>query len=48
MADRILVMSEHTLVGEHAANAIDMDQLLAEITGHKPAGNSTTAASVHN
>ena len=47
VADRILVMSEHTLVGEHAANAIDMDQLLAEITGHKPVENAT-AASVHN
>ena len=47
VADRILVMSEHTLVGEHAANAIDMDQLLAEITGHKPV-DTATAVSVHN
>lgn len=47
VADRILVMSEHTLVGEHTASAIDMDQLLAEITGHRtagqvPAGNAST------
>lgn len=33
VADRILVMSEHTLVGEHRTDAIAMEQLLAEITG---------------
>ncbi len=32
-ADRILVMSEHTIVGEHRNAEIDMDRLLAEIAG---------------
>jgi len=32
-ADRILVMSEHTTVGEHRNGAVDMDRLLAEIAG---------------
>lgn len=34
IADRILVMSEHTLVGEHRNSEIDTDRLLAEIAGH--------------
>lgn len=34
-ADRILVMSEHTIVGEHRNGAIDMDRLLAEVAGQK-------------
>lgn len=37
-ADRILVMSEHTLVGAHRNSGVDMDRLLAEIAGrHAPA-----------
>ena len=32
-ADRILVMSEHTIVGEHRNAGIDMDRLLAEVAG---------------
>ncbi|MET3926772.1 sugar ABC transporter ATP-binding protein [Devosia sp. 2618] len=37
IADRIVVMSEHTLVGEHRNAEIDMDRLLAEIAGqHAP------------
>ena len=34
IADRIVVMSEHTLVGEHRNAEIDIDRLLAEIAGH--------------
>ena len=33
IADRILVMSEHTLVGEHRNLEIDLDTLLAQIAG---------------
>lgn len=33
IADRILVMSEHTIVGEHRNADIDVDKLLAEIAG---------------
>ncbi|MBA3447285.1 MAG: sugar ABC transporter ATP-binding protein [Pseudaminobacter sp.] len=32
-ADRILVMSEHTVVGEHRNSDIDMDRLMAEVAG---------------
>jgi len=32
-ADRILVMSEHTIVGEHRNAEVDIDRLLAEIAG---------------
>lgn len=32
-ADRILVMSEHTIVGEHRNKDVDMDRLLAEVAG---------------
>ena len=32
-ADRILVMSEHTIAGEHVNAGIDMDRLLAEVAG---------------
>ncbi|MFN3546637.1 MAG: sugar ABC transporter ATP-binding protein [Mesorhizobium sp.] len=32
-ADRILVMSEHTIVGEHRNERLDMDRLLAEVAG---------------
>ncbi|CAM5586421.1 ribose transport system ATP-binding protein/rhamnose transport system ATP-binding protein [Aquamicrobium terrae] len=32
-ADRILVMSEHTIAGEHRNGEIDMDRLLAEVAG---------------
>lgn len=37
-ADRILVMSEHTIVGEHSTAAIDMDRLLAEVAGRSVRG----------
>ncbi|WP_187969064.1 sugar ABC transporter ATP-binding protein [Aquibium microcysteis] len=37
-ADRILVMSEHTIVGEHRNTEVDMDRLLAEIAGQPLAG----------
>jgi simple sugar transport system ATP-binding protein len=33
VADRILVMSEHTITGEHRNDRIDMERLLAEIAG---------------
>ena len=39
IADRIVVMSEHTLVGEHRNAEIDIDRLLAEIAGHHGAVN---------
>lgn len=32
-ADRILVMSEHTIVGEHLNRDVDMDRLLADVAG---------------
>ncbi|WP_309083587.1 sugar ABC transporter ATP-binding protein [Chelativorans sp.] len=32
-ADRILVMSEHTIVGEHRTAEIDMERLLADVAG---------------
>jgi len=32
-ADRILVMSEHTIVGEHRNANLDMDRLLAQVAG---------------
>ena len=35
-ADRILVMSEHTIVGEHLNRGVDMDRLLAEVAGRGP------------
>ena len=37
-ADRILVMSEHTIVGEHRNAEVDMDRLLAEIAGQPATG----------
>ena len=36
-ADRILVMSEHTIIGEHRNGVIDIDQLLAEVAGREQA-----------
>ncbi|MDA4631979.1 hypothetical protein NZA98_12830 [Escherichia coli] len=33
IADRIVVMSEHTLVGEHRNADVNIDKLLAEIAG---------------
>ena len=33
VADRILVMSEHTIVGEHRNSDIDVERLLSEIAG---------------
>ena len=32
-ADRILVMSEHTIVGEHRNQNLDLDRLLADVAG---------------
>jgi simple sugar transport system ATP-binding protein len=37
-ADRILVMSEHSIVGEHRNADVDIDQLLAEIAGRAQRG----------
>lgn len=36
IADRILVMSEHTIVGEHINQNPDLERLLAEIAGKQP------------
>ncbi|MCC7320533.1 MAG: sugar ABC transporter ATP-binding protein [Rubellimicrobium sp.] len=33
VADRILVMSEHTIVGEHRNDGIDLGRLMAEVAG---------------
>ncbi|TIT58215.1 MAG: sugar ABC transporter ATP-binding protein, partial [Mesorhizobium sp.] len=33
IADRILVMSEQTIVGEHRNADIDLERLLAEVAG---------------
>lgn len=41
IADRILVMSDHTLVGEHFNHNIDIDLLLAEVAGQMPARAAT-------
>lgn len=35
VADRILVMSEQTIVGEHRNAGIDVERLLSEIAGQK-------------
>ncbi len=37
-ADRILVMSEHTIVGEHRNEGLDMDRLLAQVAGEPMRG----------
>jgi simple sugar transport system ATP-binding protein len=37
-ADRILVMSEHTIVGEHRNADVDMERLLADVAGGGGAG----------
>lgn len=34
-ADRILVLSEHTLVGEHRNEAIDLERLLTQVAGRR-------------
>jgi simple sugar transport system ATP-binding protein len=45
IADRILVMSEHTIVGEHINDNPDVDRLLAEIVGrHHAAERPLTGA----
>ena len=44
-ADRILVMSEHTIVGEHRNAEVDIDRLLAEIAGQPLRGRGMTAGS---
>lgn len=36
VADRILVMSDHTLVGEHPNRDVDLDLILAQIASHSP------------
>ncbi len=33
VADRILVMSEHTVIGDHRNENIDLDRLMAEVSG---------------
>jgi simple sugar transport system ATP-binding protein len=43
-ADRILVMSEHTIVGEHRNENIDTERLLAEIAGAHKRRESVVAA----
>ncbi|MEP0520285.1 MAG: sugar ABC transporter ATP-binding protein [Hyphomicrobiales bacterium] len=44
IADRILVVSDHTIVGEHRNESIDLDQLLAEVAGRQQiAGGSEPA-----
>ncbi|MBL0372770.1 sugar ABC transporter ATP-binding protein [Rhizobium sp. KVB221] len=40
IADRILVMSEHTIVGEHINENPDVDLLLAEIAGKRHAAHA--------
>lgn len=47
IADRILVISDHTLVGEHKNESIDLDQLLAEVAG-KPQIMSESEAHVEH
>lgn len=37
-ADRILVMSEHTIVGEHRNAGLDMERLLAQVAGEDMRG----------
>lgn len=37
-ADRILVMSEHTIVGEHRNGEIDMERLLTQVAGQPARG----------
>ncbi|MCG6115914.1 MAG: sugar ABC transporter ATP-binding protein [Mesorhizobium sp.] len=39
IADRILVMSEHTLVGEHRNGAVDFEQILSQIAGQQRTGH---------
>ncbi len=41
VADRILVMSEHTLVGEHRNEKIDLARLTAEVAGTGPVMEQT-------
>lgn len=43
VADRILVMSEHTIVGEHRNAGIDTERLLAEIAGAHNRGHNLAA-----
>lgn len=47
IADRILVVSDHTLVGEHRNEAIDLDQLLAEVAGREQAASGPQTAVEH-
>jgi simple sugar transport system ATP-binding protein len=46
VADRILVMSEHTIVGEHVNDDPDVDQLLAEIAGRHPPADAHSTESI--
>ncbi|MBW7920665.1 MAG: sugar ABC transporter ATP-binding protein [Rubellimicrobium sp.] len=41
VADRILVMSEHTIIGEHRNENIDLAELTAEVAGTGPAMEKT-------
>lgn len=43
VADRILVMSDHTFVGEHFNHNIDIDLLLAEVAGQTPSRTKISA-----
>lgn len=46
-ADRILVMSEHTVVGEHRNAEVDIDRLLAEIAGQPVRGAHNDILQAH-
>lgn len=47
IADRILVVSDHTIVGEHRNKAIDLDQLLAEVAGRHQVTDDQISAAGH-
>ena len=47
VADRILVMSGHTITGEHRNDSIDMERLLAEIAGRSAASMGTETNHEH-
>ena len=44
IADRILVLHEHALAGEHRAGAVALDALLAQITGSATGATGATGA----
>jgi simple sugar transport system ATP-binding protein len=45
IADRILVMSEHTIVGEHVNQNPDLERLLADITGKHRSEHASSSES---